>query len=91
MSPFNLSEAAVSGTQQEAEPKYTAVELARMVGRSRWWVVDQVQRGRIPHLRKGEPPEDGQRDVRPILFTEDQAQQVYRRVHHMELVPAEDF
>lgn len=76
-----MSEMARQSTSEvEGECYITAEQLAARVARSRWWVGDQARRGRIPHLRMGEPPPPNRRDTRPLLFTEQQAQQIEQSV-----------
>ena len=63
-------------------------ELAKKVGRTPWWLFEQIKLGRISHLRVGPPPLPGRRDTRPIYFTPEQAAEVEALAHHVEHVPA---
>lgn len=65
-------------------PGLTRAELAERLGRSVWWVGDQVRRGLVPHIRKGAPPPVGARDTRPVYFTPEHVAQIEARVNHLE-------
>lgn len=86
--PVEVSTPVTSATLDNPTPELSAKELAARVGRSTYWVKENVRRGRIPHLRLGERQE-GKRDVRPIYFTEEQAQAVERFINRVEYVPAD--
>lgn len=85
--PMEVSTPVTSTTLDDAEPELSAKELAARVGRSTYWVKENARRGRIPHVRLG-PRKEG-RDVRPIYFTEQQAQEIEGLVHRVEFMPAD--
>lgn len=86
--PTEVSSPVTSTTLDDEAPELSAKELAVRVGRSTYWVKENARRGRIPHVRLGARKPD-QRDVRPIYFTEEQAQAVERFVNRVEIVPAD--
>lgn len=91
MTPHPPTEVFTPVTSQaldEGPPELSAKELGVRVGRSTYWVKENARRGRIPHVRLGEKQE-GQRDVRPIYFTEAQARRVEAMINRVEYVPAD--
>ncbi len=68
----------------------TTHEVARRIDRSPWWVREMARHNRIAHYRKGERPPAGRRDVRPLVFTEEQVRAIEQRLHALELVADED-
>lgn len=66
----------------------TALYVAGRLGISTYTVGKRVRDGSFPHVRVGPEPEPGRRDVRPVLFTPEQVDEIEAR--HFHFVPAKD-
>lgn len=64
----------------------TAAQVAKKVGRSKWWVLKQIKHREIPHVLVGAPPLPGRKDTRPIHLHREQADEIAALVSHHEHV-----